>query len=179
MPVATAASPWYKHLWPWIIIGILTCSVTLTLSMVTIAVNNPDNLVNDNYYEAGKGINRSLDRERLAQTLQLRGTLHLDELTGEVELNLTGYSNPNTLELNLISPTQPEKDRRIALTRSDSEPGRYIGQVTDKIEGRRFVELLGVEGDKTWRLFEEEEVSHDKNLLLGDEPLQGAEDLKK
>ena len=179
MPVATAASPWYKHLWPWIIIAILACSVTLTLSMVTIAVNNPDNLVNDNYYEAGKGINRSLDRELLAQTLQLRAKVHLDELTGEVELHLTGNSNPNTLELNLISPTQPEKDRRITLTRSDSEPSRYIGQVTDKVEGRRFVELLGVEGDKTWRMFEEEQVSHDKDLLLGDEPLQGAEDLKK
>jgi hypothetical protein len=49
MPAATATSPWYKHLWPWIIIAILACSVTLTLSMVTIAVNNPDNLVNDNY----------------------------------------------------------------------------------------------------------------------------------
>ena len=179
MPVATAASPWYKHLWPWIIIAILACSVTLTLSMVTIAVNNPDNLVNDNYYEAGKGINRSLDRELLAQTLQLRAKVHLDELTGEVELHLTGNSNPATLELNLISPTQPEKDRKINLALSASEPGRYIGQVTDKVEGRRFVELLGVEGDRTWRMFEEEQVSHDKDLLLGDEPLQGAEDLKK
>jgi uncharacterized protein len=179
MPVATAASPWYKHLWPWIIIAILACSVTLTLSMVTIAVNNPDNLVNDNYYEAAKGINRSLDRELLAQTLQLRAKVHLDELTGEVELHLTGNSNPATLELNLISPTQPEKDRKINLALSASEPGRYIGQVTDKVEGRRFVELLGVEGDRTWRMFEEEQVSHDKDLLLGDEPLQGAEDLKK
>ncbi|OOV95612.1 FixH family protein [Pseudomonas sp. MF4836] len=179
MPVATAASPWYKHLWPWIIIGILACSVTLTLSMVTIAVNNPDNLVNDNYYEAGKGINRSLDRELLAQTLKMRANVHLDELTGEVELRLSGNSQPSTLELNLISPTQPEKDRKITLARSETEQGRYIGQLTDKVEGRRFVELLGVEGDKTWRMFEEEQVSHDKDLLLGDEPLQGAEDLKK
>ena len=105
--------------------------------------------------------------------------MHLDELTGEVDVQLTGNSNPATLELNLISPTQPEKDRKINLARSDTEHGRYIGQVTDKVEGRRFVELLGVEGDKTWRMFEEEQVSHDKDLLLGDEPLQGAEDLKK
>ncbi|WP_347905091.1 FixH family protein [Pseudomonas purpurea] len=179
MPAATAISPWYKHLWPWIIIGILACSVTLTLSMVTIAVNNPDNLVNDNYYEAGKGINRSLDRELLAQTLQLRAKVHLDELTGEVELHLTGNSMPATLELNLISPTQPEKDRKIALALSGTEQGRYVGQLGDKVEGRRFVELLGSQDDHVWRMFEEEQVSHDKNLLLGDEPLQGAEDLKK
>ena len=98
---------------------------------------------------------------------------------GEVELRLSGNSQPSTLELNLISPTQPEKDRKITLARSETEQGRYIGQLTDKVEGRRFVELLGVEGDKTWRMFEEEQVSHDKDLLLGDEPLQGAEDLKK
>jgi len=178
MPAANAASPWYKHLWPWNIIGILTCSVTLTLSMVTIAVKNPDNLVNDNYYEAGKGINRSLDRELLAQTLQMHANVHLDEVTGEVDLRLTGNSQPQTLELNLISPTQPEKDRKVTLTRSDTEQGRYIGQLTDKVEGRRFVELLGVQDEKIWRMFEEEQVSHDKNLLLGDEPLQGAEDMK-
>ena len=179
MPAANATSPWYKHLWPWIIIAILACSVTLTLSMVTIAVNNPDNLVNDNYYEAGKGINRSLDRELLAQTLELRASMHLDGVTGEVDLRLSGNSAPATVELNLISPTQPEKDRKITLTQTANEPGRYIGQLTDKVEGRRFVELLGVQNGKTWRMFEEEQVSHDKDLLLGDEPLQGAEDLKK
>ncbi|MEZ1316920.1 FixH family protein [Pseudomonas fluorescens] len=179
MPAVNAASPWYKHLWPWIIIGILACSVTLTLSMVTIAVNNPDNLVNDNYYEAGKGINRSLDRELLAQTLQLRASVHLDDVTGEVDLRLTGNSQPKSLELNLISPTQPDKDRKITLTRSETEQGRYIGQLSDKVEGRRFVELLGSQDDHIWRMFEEELVSHDKDLLLGDEPLQGAEDLKK
>lgn len=175
MPAANGSSPWYKHIWPWIIIAILACSVTLTLSMVTIAVNNPDHLVNDNYYEAGKGINRSLDRELLGQTLQLKAKLRLDEMTGEVVLLLEGNSQPSALELNLISPTQPEKDRRINLKQNASEPGRYTGQLDDKVEGRRFVELLGVENGQTWRLFEEEEVDHDKDLMLGDEPIQGAE----
>ncbi|MCU1734845.1 MULTISPECIES: FixH family protein [unclassified Pseudomonas] len=178
MPAASAHSPWYKHLWPWIIIGILATSVTLSLTMVSIAVNNPDNLVNDNYYEAGKGINRSLDRELLAQTLNLKASVHLDEVTGEVELRLSGDSQPQALELNLISPTQPEKDRKIALTLS-SEPGRYLGQLDDRVEGRRFVELLGTQEGKTWRLFEEEDVAHDVTLLLGDEALKGAEHLDK
>jgi hypothetical protein len=175
MTVATASSPWYKHLWPWIIIAILACSVTLTLSMVTIAVNNPDNLVSDNYYEAGKGINRSLDRELLAQSLKLRATVTLDDVTGEADLRLTGDSRPETLVLNLISPTQPEKDRKIVLARNPAQPGRYVGQMSDKVEGRRFVELLGVENSQTWRLFEEESITRDKDLILGDEPIQGAE----
>jgi hypothetical protein len=179
MTVATASSPWYKHLWPWIIIAILTCSVTLTLSMVTIAVNNPDNLVSDNYYEAGKGINRSLDRELLAQSLKLRATVTLDDVTGEADLRLTGDSRPETLVLNLISPTQPEKDRKIVLARNPAQPGRYVGQMSDKVEGRRFVELLGVENSQTWRLFEEESITRDKDLILGDEPIQGAQESKK
>ncbi|QKZ03738.1 FixH family protein [Pseudomonas eucalypticola] len=174
---ATAATPWYKHLWPWILIGMLLCSVALTLSMVTIAVRHPDNLVNDNYYEAGKGINRSLDRERLAQDLQQRAEVSLDSLTGEVDVRLSGRSQPAQLTLNLISPTQPEKDRRIDLNTAGG--GRYVGHVVDNVQGRRFVELLGVQDGQTWRLFEEEQVAPDKPLVLGDEPLQGAEDLRR
>ncbi|MBJ9975358.1 FixH family protein [Pseudomonas sp. S75] len=172
--IATAASPWYKHLWPWILIGILTTSVCLSLTMVSIAVRNPDNLVNDNYYEAGKGINRSLDREMLAQALNLHASMNLDELTGEVQLQLSGDSVPASLELNLISPTQPDKDRKVRLLRVDG--GRYVGQIDDKVEGRRFVELLGSEQGQVWRLFEEEKIEQGVALQLGDEALQGAQD---
>lgn len=174
---ADASTPWYKHLWPWILIAILSCSVALTLSMVTIAVEHPDNLVTDNYYEAGQGINRSLDRERLAQDLKQRANVTVDSLTGEVNVQMSGSSQPAQLTLNLISPTQPEKDRRIDLNAAGS--GRYVGHVVDKVEGRRFIELLGMQDGKTWRLFEEEVVAPDKALTLGDEPLQGAEDLNR
>lgn len=175
MPAATAHSPWYQHLWPWIIIAALGTSVAMTLTMVTIAVQHPDNLVSDNYYEAGKGINRSLDRELLAEELGARATVHLDELTGEVDLRLQGRSQPETLEFNLISPTQPEKDRKVTLRRSDAEPGRYVGTLVDIVQGRRFVELLGQQAGQTWRLFEEEQVSSGRPLQLGDEPLQGVQ----
>jgi hypothetical protein len=80
--------------------------------------------------------------------------------------------------LNLISPTQPDKDRRVFLTRSPSQAGRYIGQMQDNIQGRRFVELLGTEGGQTWRLFEEEQISIGQDLNLGDEPLQGIQGRK-
>ncbi|CAD5108179.1 FixH family protein [Zestomonas carbonaria] len=168
---------WYKNVWPWIIIGMLSTSVVLSINLIRIAVDNQDTLVNDNYYEAGKGINRSLDRERLARDLKIRAQAHVDELTGELSLRLSGASLPEHLELSLFSPTQPEKDRHIRLTRSVSEPDRYIGQLPEVIEGRRFVELLGEQEGHTWRLFEEENIAPGGVLMLGDEAIPGAEDL--
>ncbi len=176
---ATASSPWYKHIWPWIIIGMLATSVGLTMHMVYIAADGQDTLVTDNYYEAGKGISRSLNRERLAKDLRLEARAQLDELTGEVSLTLRGDSRPETIEMNLISPTQAEKDRHLTLKRSSSEPDRYIGQLSEPVEGRRFVELLGQQGDQTWRLFEEEKVGAGIELRLGDEPIPGAEEEKR
>ena len=38
-----------------------------------------------------------------------------------------------------------------------------------------FVELLGEQDGKAWRLFEEEKLIADGEILLGDEPLKGDE----
>ncbi|MDN6875529.1 hypothetical protein SAMN05216577_11990 [Pseudomonas citronellolis] len=174
MQSAPAQQPWYKHLWPWILIGMLATSVFLSLTMVRIAVENQDTLVNDNYYEAGKGINRSLDREHLAQQLHMQAQVRLDKLTGEVEVRLKGDSQPAQLTLNLISPTLESQDRHVALLPAN-EPGRYTGRLDSAVEGRRFVELLGEQDGKAWRLFEEEKLIADGEILLGDEPLKGDE----
>ena len=162
----TLARPWYKEFWVWFILGILGMSVILGTSMLVIATRNPPGLISDNYYDVGKGINTSLERENLAVRLQLKASLQLDNEKGTASLQLQGFSNPPQLVLNLISPTQPERDRRVVL--QAQADGSYAGNLLDAVEGRRFVEVIGQEGGQDWRLFEEKQLVSGQPVKLGE-----------
>ena len=158
--------PWYKEFCAWFCIGILVLAVVLGLGLLTVAINNPPSIVVDNYYDVGKGINKSLERERLAKQLGMRATLTLNLELEQVELQLEGKSLPQQLVLNIISPTQPEQDRRVVLQPVDTN-GLYRGLLGEPVLGKRFVELLGQTDGQEWRLFEEEKIEPGQRIELG------------
>lgn len=159
-----AVAPWYKQFWPWFILSILAFAVVLGTSLLIISIKTADSLVVTNYYDAGKGINQSLERENYAKQLKIQAVVTLNSDSGQVSLQLSGASGPRQLVLALISPTLPEQDRRSVLQPQGN--GLYTGLLQDAIEGRRFVELVGEEGGKEWRLFEEKILTKDQPIEL-------------
>ena len=51
---------WYRQFWPWFIFGLPAVVVVASLITVYIAVNNPDPLVDGDYYKHGLNINEQL-----------------------------------------------------------------------------------------------------------------------
>ena len=78
-------TPWHKNFWAWFILVILAASIFHGLSLVYYAIKYGDSVVVDNYYDVGKGINQSLDREILANKLGVQAELRFNDETGVAE----------------------------------------------------------------------------------------------
>lgn len=59
-PEHTDEFPWYRQFWPWFLIFLPASAVIASFATLFIALNNPDPLVRDDWYEHGANINRTL-----------------------------------------------------------------------------------------------------------------------
>jgi len=173
-----AALPWYRFFWPWFIVVLLAASVGAAIATVVIAFRNQDSLVDDRYYESGKAINQRLAAEANAERLGLNATFTIDELTGEIHLELGGDlpATPEHLRLELSHATQAARDASVLLAKTGAD--RFYGQLDAPAAGRYYASLQseaangeapdGAAG--AWRLQREIRLPSREPLRLGTSP---------
>ncbi|MFA5678128.1 MAG: FixH family protein, partial [Pseudomonas sp.] len=129
-------------------------AVVIGMGLLYVSLLNPDSMVRDNYYKEGRAINMHLGRDHLARELELQAQFSIDELTGDVALQLDGKLEqlPSSLLLEIMSPTHAERDRSVQLRQISAN--HYAGQMPSSIQGRHYIDLSDPTrpGEDGWRL---------------------------
>ena len=144
-------NPWYKQFWPWFLMALPTTAVIGCIITIVIAITNPDGLVKDDYYKAGLGINRTLEREQQAATMGLSAAVIWQPQHHQVSLQLEALQpiKSERLLLNLIHPTRSGQDIRIPLLRQGNS--RYKGLLAEAPAAGNWYLIITPE-DESWRL---------------------------
>jgi uncharacterized protein len=152
MSAADTPKPWYRELWPWLLMLPPAASVIAGLGLAYLAVHEASPLVVDDYANIEQIAREESDADRRAGELALEATLTLRaDRTGGVSIaaELPRTSNvalPATLVLRLRHVANPAVDRTLELSYDGSA---YRGRVT--LAGGRYDFDLGP-ADRSWRL---------------------------
>ena len=144
-------NPWYKQFWPWFLMALPASAVIGGIITIVIAMTNPDGLVKDDYYKAGLGINRTLEREQQAATLGLSAAIEWRPKQQQVSLHIAALQplKSERLLLNLIHPTRSGQDIRVPLLHQAD--GRYTGLLAETPAAGNWYLIITPE-DESWRL---------------------------
>ena len=155
-----STNPWYKQPWLWFILSVPIASVILSSIMVSVAVIGKDSLVSDNYYKDGMGINQTIEQDKLAVQLNIIPVVTIQDTTVTVKIQSEAMTTQAFLTLKLLHPTVSEKDLTIRLLPT---PDGFIGDLPNKAEGRRYLDLYGF--DNSWRIREEVYLPLNQHIL--------------
>jgi hypothetical protein len=157
----TDTAPWYRHFWPWFVISIPAAAIAGSILTGVLAGRHADSLVTDDWYQEGKTINRVLARDRVARQLSISAELRIDEISGEIALELAGDSLDalETLSLELSHPTLASRDRQVLLRRRE-DSSVFRGRLPPGLSGRWYATLTPRPGassalSEPWRIREE------------------------
>jgi hypothetical protein len=156
-----APLPWYRQLWPWLVIAPPAAAVIAGIVTIFIAVRGADGLVAADYYKRGLAINEELARSRMAQALGLDASLRMDGVAAgdRVRIELGGAQALPAeafVTLRLVHPARSGDDRVLTLARvsidGNGRHAAYAGEFRDGGgDAGRTAWRLVVEG-RGWRL---------------------------
>jgi hypothetical protein len=136
-------APWYRQFWVWFVIALPLASVVASFATLWIALDAPDPLVREDWYEGGQGINDELAAQREAADRGIAATLSVDD-DGSVRVRLTSRDGamPPELVLDLAHPTQAARDLHLVLAHRGQ--GLYEGRVAfDEARDHEVAEAAG------------------------------------
>jgi len=166
MAVAMSHPPWYRQVWPWLLM--LMPAVAIVAGAVTfwLAVSTNNSMVVDDYYREGKAINRQLARDHAAAELGLGGEL-VRQADGTALLRLSAKSGaalPPFVTIRLVHATRSELDRAVNLPATGA--GRYASPEARLPDEGRWNVLIE-DPDRRWRLVGSS-TGFDRPLALGE-----------
>lgn len=111
----TAARPWYREPWPWILMSGPAVVVAAGFVTLWLAVKTSDGLVAEDYYKEGLAVNRVFAREDAAERLGLTATV--EPARGALTVLLAGRAAPPALFVRLAHATRAGFDVTLRLAR--------------------------------------------------------------
>jgi len=157
--------PWYREPWPWLLMSGPAVVVVAGFVTLWLAIASNDGLVADDYYKQGLTINQTLQRDKTAVALGLRGEGTLNPADSRLRLVLTGrypVEKSPSLRLRISHPTRAGMDQVVVL--SQVEKGIFEGQLVPLAAGRWLLTLENTE--KTWRLNGTWQAQQNNNFIL-------------
>lgn len=160
-----SVTPWYKQFWPWFLLGLLSLSVAVSSTFAVLSIKTADGLVvQEDYFEHGKAINVILAKQERARELNLVADMRIDPLTSDIIVDMSGDALPDQLYLDLIFPTQDDRDQSFVL--EHVRDGRYITQGPDNLRYRWYLQIQPSREDADWRLVGEARFPTEENIAL-------------
>jgi hypothetical protein len=165
MNTMTDSTPWYRQPLVWMLIMLPATVVVASFITLYLAIRSDDGLVEDDYYQRGKEINRVLDRDHAAQRYGLQAQITVDHAQRKVELRLHATATaftapPERLELKLLHATRAGLDQTVNLVRMPD--GRYEGVLPALAQGHWYLQLAADD----WRLNGELQVPGRSDISL-------------
>lgn len=131
--------PWYKQFWPWFLIILPSIVVVWTIITVVIFTQNSVDLVTEDYYKKGKGINVDISKINVAKELGLSAQVVSDENAIVITFDKGTLDHFPAITAMFAHRTLPDRDFSRLLT-SDAQ-GQYRFELDDALQGPWFIEL--------------------------------------
>ncbi len=176
----TAPLPWYRHFWPWFVLGLLGTSIVGSLTTVYIAFSGRDPEVRDTWSSDAKAVTRDDAPDQLADALGL--SARIVALDGAPIVRVTLFSTADAaladrITARLVHPTLQQRDLEITLRSVGVDA--YEGELASPITGRFHLLLegearvLGEAEPAPWRLGTRTDVVRGRAIEIGPIPDAG------